>query len=163
MAAHDSQYPGEDKSKTIRVDSTGISTNWRNFIIAVTTVIATFTGYTGLRFVTCDEMDEAIGKAKAEQSRDLTSVKKEVEAQGKQLVGITVTVGQMQTVQHQDIAVREARRVVSESIKCRRGDQDCWQRFGSEMERIRRINMRRLAVPKERGGPLEPCADLNCQ
>jgi hypothetical protein len=163
MPAHDSQYPGENKPRTIRVDGTGISMNWRNFIGAVLTLLLTGGGYAGIKLVTCEQMDEAIRTSEARQGEALQGVRSMVVNQGEQLVGLTAVVGQVQDTQHMDIAVREARRVVDEEIVCRRGDDVCVENKEREKERLRRLNMRRLAMPKENGGPLDPCASTKCQ
>jgi len=163
MSAHDSKYPDEPKHKSIRVDNTGISMNWRNVILGVLTVLGTAGGYTGLRFVTCNEMDTAIKESEEKQGVALEGVRTTVEMQGEQLGGLTITVGQIERVQHQDIAHREARRVVEKAISCRPNQHRCVKRRERETERIRRINMKRLAIPKKNGGPLTPCATIDCQ
>jgi hypothetical protein len=137
--------------------------NWRNFTGAVLTILVTSGGYAGFKLVTCEQMNEAISVSEAKQSQALEGVRSMVVSQGTQLVGLTATVNQVQETQHMDIAIREARRVVDEEIVCRRGDDTCAESKDREKERLRRLNMRRLAMPKESGGPLEPCASTKCQ
>lgn len=152
MAAHDSQYPNEDKPKTIRVDGTGVSMNWRNIIIGLLTVLGGVGGYTGISFVTEGQLETAVAKEqKAREAAD-TEIRQDV-------VDLTVKVDSVQSVQHMDIAHREARRVVAESIQCRRNDDGCEERRAKEQERIRRLNMKRLQAEK----PRAPCSDLSCR
>lgn len=152
MPAHDSQYPGEDKAKTIRVDSTGMSMNWRNVIVGLLTILGGVGGYTGFSFVTEGQLNDAVAIEKKAREDGDAEIKQEV-------VGLSAKVGSVQSVQQMDISYREARRVVGEQIECKRNDEDCQQRKVQELERIRRLNMARLQADK----PGPPCADLTCK
>ena len=152
MAAHDSKYPGEAKARTIRVDGSGVSMNWRNIVIGVLTVIGGIGGYTGFSFVTVGQLDARMADEQKARKDGDAAIQKEV-------VGLTVRVASVQQVQQMDISYREARRVVGEQFDCRGDDEGCLQRKELELERIRRLNMARLQADK----PEPPCSDLSCR
>ena len=160
MPAHDSQYPGEVTSKSFRVDSTGVSLNWRNstyFAAVMLSLLAGTGGYASVRLVTAEQVDEKVEASEARQDRKIDVVKQSVKESQEAIVGLTATVGDVQLVQHSDIAHREARRVVDEQMQCRREDAICQDRRDSERERIRRLNVKRLQAK------LDPCVSLLCE
>lgn len=113
--------------------------------------------YTGIQFVTESQLDAAISDSKTEHSQKIESVETEVKKNRTELTGLTATIGEVQETQHRDIAHREARRVVTENINCNRTDNGCQRRRASTLERIRRLNMRRLKTS-------EPvCFNLTCE
>lgn len=162
MAAHDSQYPGEAKPKSIRIDPSGISMNWKNtaaFISSVLAVLAGTGGYASFRLVTEQQVDQKVATSEARTIAKIDVVKKDVKKVRDEIggpAGLKATIGDVQHVQHSDIAIREARRVVEEQVQCRRNDDGCAERRAQEQERIRRLNMKRLKAK------LDPCASLVC-
>lgn len=161
MSAHDSQYPGEAKSKSIRFDPTGFSMNWRNGTILIGTVLSLLGAggaYGGFRLVSEAQVDEKVAASKADVKKEIEVVAKAEKEDRVAIVGLTVTIGAVQTIQHRDIAHREARRVVEEQIQCRRTDNGCQDRKDDTRERIRRANMKRLAAKP----PQDPCTSLQC-
>lgn len=128
----------------------------------VLTILATLVlgtgGYGGYNLVTEAQMKKEIAASEEKQSEKVEVVKDEVKKNTGAIEGLTATIGDVQEVQHMDIAVREARRVVDEQVKCRRGDDGCHDRKVRDLERVRRTNMKRLKAKP----PLEPCASLAC-
>jgi len=162
MPAHDSQYPDEHKPRSFRVDPSGISMNWRYTSVAVGAIFAAFAGtggYASFRLVTEAQVNQKIVASESRTTREVKAVDDKVEVLKTEIsgpAGLKATIGDLQHVQHSDIAIREARRVVDEEVACRRNDDECQERKDYQRERLRRTNMERLKNKRE------PCASLVC-
>lgn len=150
--AADSGYPR--RSKHFQSEPGGFYASNKVWGAIVTTVLGLITGgatYSGWQLVTKAHLDKRM--ATEQKAREDGDAKLATD-----MVGLTVKVDSVQTVQHLDVAQRNARRVVREQIECRRNDDGCERRKINELERIRRLNMERLQAKK----PKPPCADLAC-
>lgn len=146
---------------SVAADRSGMTVGmpWGAWALAATLLLGGGTAVAGWRLVTCDQLDKAIATSEAKQAAPVKSLSQKVDTQGRQIGALTATIGNVQKVQHQDIAFREARRVVDGAIRCGSRDLECQKQLIEERERIRQLNMRRLAS----NPPLDPCADLLCR
>lgn len=133
----------------------------KKVVIAILTIVFGGGGYSGWQLVTKAQLDEKAAEIKAEAKEERKTLSKNVQMVSAKVDTNTETIQAVQEVQHMDIAVREARRVVDENIKCRRGDNGCEDRKDREKERVRRLNMARLGA-KKKEDRRPPCADLAC-
>jgi len=147
-------------NKTVDADKSGmrLTLSWKSWMAVAAFIVVGSSSYAGWRLVTCDQLQDAISASEQKQSAPVSELRAQVSKQGTQIDLLTNTIDEVQQTQHMDIANREARRVISESIKCKITDQSCTDRRDSEIERIRRSNMRRLASKPQ----LEPCSNLLC-
>lgn len=135
-----------------------LTLSWKAWAAVIGFIALGSGSYAGWRLVTCDQLQEAIIASEQKQSEPVSELRTQVSKQGMQIDLLSNTIDEVQQTQHMDIANREARRVISESVKCRINDQSCTDRRDSEIERIRRLNMRRLASKPQ----VAPCSDLMC-
>lgn len=136
-------------SNSIRPIADNIIKNWKLFA-AVIVVLGGGSGtYAAFDFITCDEVDRKLTSVKEsieiKENERHTKLNKEL---ANQFTKLNSNITDIQTVQHQDIAAREARRV-TEKIYPLRKRLD-------EMDRIRRINLKRLFERKD------PCSTVEC-
>lgn len=134
----------------------GAMASWRVIFLGFLTIFGGGVGYTGWRFITVEQAEAMIVEHEEKRTVAQIALKTEVTKNTGAISGLKATIGSVQRVQHQDIAHREARRVVGEEIKCRRNDNGCEDRLVDERERIRQLNMVRLEKGKT------PCAKLQC-
>lgn len=150
--AHSVKYEDEKGKRYFRIDLSGMSLSWRVILIIFGTIFGGGGTLAGVHFATSEEVDYKIADSiKAVVTSENTRHKKldkTVNKHTKQIGAITGKIDSIQTVQHMDIAVREARRVTAH-IKAS-------ERRQRELERIRRINMLRLA---NKG---EVCSTIDC-
>lgn len=148
----------DKKTKVFQSDSTGlqITMGWRGWAILLTTLLAGGGGATGLTLVTGGQLDEAIVKSERKQIDRVQEVKSEVGKNRKSIDKLTTTVKSVQDVQHTDLAHREARRVVEEGLICNSSQKACRAKRIEKVERLRKINMKRLSDGRS------TCDQLDC-
>jgi len=147
----------DKKTKVFQSDSTGlrVTMGWRGWAILLTTLLAGGSGATGLTLVTGGQLDEAIIKSEKKQTDRVQEVKTEVGKNRESIEILTATVKSVQDVQHTDVAHREARRVVEEQMICS-NKKTCLEKRTEKIERLRRINIKRLKAGRE------TCDRLDC-
>jgi hypothetical protein len=152
--------PSGEKTKVFKSDGTGmrITLGWKGWAILLTTLLAGGGSVTGLSFVTEGQLDEAIVKSEKKQTDRVEEVKTEVGKNRKSIESLVVTVQSVQEVQHVDVAHREARRVVEEELACGSNQKVCREKRIEKIERLRRINMKRLKEGRSTCDRLE-CSD----
>lgn len=129
--------------------------SWRVVVGTLITLIGGMGTIAGFHFVTEDEVDAKVSEISTSitlsENIKHTKIDNILNIHENQIGAIGAKIQSVQTVQHMDIAVREARRVTAH-IK----NQHI---RSNEQERVRRENMRRLAnLPKS----LPPCSTVNC-
>lgn len=122
-------------------------------------ILSIISAYGGWQLVTKAQLDERTAEIKAVAKEERKVLARAVDSNTIAIVEVADTVKQVREVQNLDVAHREARRVVDESVRCRRGDDSCQGRRDDELERVRQLNMKRLQADK----PKPPCADLACR
>lgn len=150
--------PQSKKTKVFKSDGTGlqITMGWRGWVILLTTLLAGGGSVTGFGLVTGGQLDEAIVRSEKKQTDRVEEVKVEVGKNRKSIEVLTVTVKGVRDVQHADVAHREARRVVEEQMVCNSNKKTCLEKRTEKIERLRRINMKRLKNSRE------TCDQLDC-
>jgi ABC-type phosphate transport system auxiliary subunit len=151
MAAHDSILPGEEKPKTIRIDSTGGSLSWKGwgyFIGSILTVVLGGGTIAGVQLVTKEDLQasEQIQSAKVAQVEE--NVKRDIGSINAKIGDLDTKVVKVQSYQIKQDARQEARRL-TETIKDRDEREE-------EYDRLRELNVKRLEEGKD------PCATLQC-
>jgi hypothetical protein len=150
------------KKLSFEINGSNISMNWKFLAAIIVTLLGGSSGYAGWQLVSRAEADRMHTEISNDVNKKHIDIEKKVGKNTNAINGLTVAIESVQTVQHRDVAFREAERLV-EQIKCRTYDSRCQTRKNQELERIRRLNMRRLGntedgTPK----PLETCATLEC-
>lgn len=150
--------PQGEKTKVFKSDGTGlqITMGWRGWAILLTTLIAGGGSVTGFGLVTGGQLDKAIIRSEKKQIDRVEEVKEEVGKNRESIEVLTVTVKSVQDVQHTDVAHREARRVVEEQMNCNSNRKTCVEKRTEKIERLRRINIKRLKTGRE------TCDQLDC-
>lgn len=151
MSAHDSVLPGEDSSRHVRVDGTGISMSWKGWKAlagCVLMVLLGSGGVVGFQFITASDLSKALIDSEQRQDNKLLPVKEEVFHIKERINGIDKKIDDVQSFQYLQDARQEARRITTE-IQDRRQRED-------EYDRIRLLNEKRLKQGKE------PCYTLEC-
>jgi len=155
MAAHDSKFPGEDKSHHTRWDKTGGSMSWRGWqglAAAIVTLLGGTGGYVGLQFVTASELKESEvaheARVEARVVKVEENVKTEVAGINAKIGGLEEKVDGVQNFQIKQDARQEARRL-TENIRSRTERE-------KEYDRLRERNEKRLKDGED------PCTTLDC-
>lgn len=152
----------ERPSKNFEFNGKHISIDWKLLVGIILALIGGGGSYAGFSLITDAEARAMLSETEKKMSEKHDALEKNVEENTEAIQGLTATIVSVQTVQHRDIAFREANRVV-ESIKCNINDTRCLERKNDERERIRQINMRRLGnVENGNPKPLETCFNRNC-
>lgn len=151
--------PGE-KTKAIETDKTGlrITMGWKGWGTVVLILLTGGGGVAGFSLVTDSDLDQRIAASEKKQLDRVEDVKSEVGKNRKSIDLLTVTVKSVQEVQHVDVAHREARRVVEEQLDCNMNQKACRAKRTEKIERLRRINMKRLKEGRETCDLLD-CSD----
>lgn len=149
--------PGE-KIRVFQSDGTGmrVTMGWKGWGTLLVALLAGGGGVTGFSVVTGGDLDEKISKSEQKQTERVEEVKQEVEKNRESINDLTATVKSVQEVQHIDVAHREARRVVEEQMVCNLSQKSCRRKRTEKIERLRRINMKRLKDKRE------TCDHLDC-
>jgi len=141
--------------KIFELNGNHVTTNWKVVITFLMILIGGTGGYAGFRLVSYAEAEEMISKAKKESDTKYESLSKNVDNNTETIGKVLTVVQDVQERQHEDIASREARRLV-EDIECKKWDRECEHKKDQARDRIRRINKNRLRDKKEL------CATINC-
>lgn len=142
----------EEKAKV----GPGLIVSWKTAAFALLVVLGGGGGYTSFQFVTQQQLDEKTKELEQKASQERSDLQQSVQGNADAIIVVTAKIEQVQEVQYMDIAFRESNRVIDETIKCRAKDSTCLRNRDVERERVRRLNVRRLA----NGEP--PCSDLKC-
>jgi len=158
MPVHDEVLPKDSKRRSIRVDSTGASMNWRTITIVIGVLLGGGTGGTTyLNYLLADSKE--FKKFRKQNDIEHVQLEKKISVNAENVKQLDDKVTALQTVQHRDYAVREARRIVNEKFKCNiRNSERCQNERDQAIERIRRKNIKRLQSKI----PQEVCSDLDC-
>lgn len=141
--------------KIFELNGNHVTTNWKVVITFLMVLIGGTGGYAGFRLVSYAEAEAMISKAEEKSNSKYDSLSKNVEGNTKAIGKVLDVVQDVQERQHEDIASREARRLVQE-IECKKWDRGCERKKDEARDRIRRINKNRLKAKKEL------CATINC-
>lgn len=141
--------------KIFELNGNHVTANWKVVIPFILALIGGTGGYASWRLVSYAEAEEMISKAKKESDHKYDSISKNVKNNTKTIGTVLDVVEEVRDRQHDDIAIREARRLVEE-IECKKWDRGCEYKKDQARERIRRINKDRLKAKKEL------CATINC-
>lgn len=153
-----SVIPKGQKTKKIESDKTGlrITMSWKGWGTLVVFLLTGGGGAVGLNFVTDSQLEKRFNASEKKQTERVESVKIEVEKNRESIETLTITVNGVRDVQHADVAHREARRVVEEQLICNSTQKLCREKRTEKIERLRRINIKRLKNGRE------TCDQLNC-
>ena len=141
--------------KIFELNGNHVTTNWKVIITFLVILVGGTGGYAGFRLVSYAEAEAMISEAKKESDHKYESISKNVNKNTKAIGKVLKVVTDVQERQHEDIASREARRLVQE-IECKKWDRSCERKKDLARDRIRRINNNRLKAKKEL------CATINC-
>lgn len=149
--------PGE-KPKMIQSDGTGlrISMGWKGWGAVVAVLLTSGGSVAGFNIVTEGQLDQKISASERKQTDRVDEVKAEVGKNRASIETLTATVQSVQDVQHMDVAHREARRLVEDLMVCNANHKSCQRKRTEKIERLRRINMKRLKDKRE------TCNRLDC-
>lgn len=157
--AHVPRYEEEPDNikKSIRMDSTGISSNWRMILLIAATLLGggSVFGWKIVPAINGEDNETTQAIRKHEEGPAHTQLNVTLKNQGKQITANTETLNDVsnqltdvQTTQNSAYARQEARRV-TEEIKSR-------DKREREYDRIVRINFSRLKKGRE------PCSNIDC-
>jgi len=151
MPAHDSQSPGESKSRHTQWDKTGASMSWNGWIrlgAALLVVLGGTGGYAGFQFITEADLVKSEQKQEARVAAVEKNVEKEVGGLNTKIEKLDEKVVDVRNFQISQDARQEARRI-TEDIRSRTIRE-------SEYDRLRELNEKRAMEGKD------PCTTRSC-